>query len=384
MQMFFRSFLLCIYSRTPNTKTRIVQDAYSQIEHVDQVASNVIGANGTFRTIPETVHYNPSKRTPPFFQVLHDDFLNIIGSNPTLTVISSDPSFAFAHEAPVWVLDRERNTNDIFFASNAGGLLGRSGIDQNNQVSRISMKVVDEAMRLAGRGKDVNVTYDKIDLPESVQMTNGGTGLYEGKIILMNEGRGHRPSNMVFMDPYPPYNVIVALDNFYGRQFNSLNDVKVFERDTIYFTDVPYGYYQHFKPEPQLPSQVYSFNPRTGAVRVVADGLNKPNGIAFSANYERAYVTDTGVLLGSGTDRTLPATIYQYDMDIISNSFINKRVFAYADSAAQMVSMWINMGMCMLAAPTVFTYGTPPVSSSESSSSANNLPILSSRIRAVW
>jgi len=138
------------------------------------------------------------------------------------------------------------------------------------------------------------------------------------------------------MNPYPPYNVTVAIDHFYGRQFNSLNDVKVHSTSgNIFFTDVPYGYYLNFKPEPQLPNQLYSFNPRTGAIRVVESTIDKPNGFAFSKDYKTVYVADTGALIGTfGRDLTLPATILEYDVDPKTLAFKNRRVFAYADSGA--------------------------------------------------
>lgn len=69
-------------------------------------------------------------------------------------------------------------------------------------------------------------------------MTNGGTGLFHGKLVLVNSGRASLPSNVVLVDPTSPYNTTVLIDNFYGRQFNSLNDVKIHKQTgLIYFTD---------------------------------------------------------------------------------------------------------------------------------------------------
>ena len=39
-----------------------------------------------------------------------------------------------------------------------------------------------------------------------------------------------------------------------------------------------------------LPNQVYMFDPDTGSVRVVADGFDRCNGLAFSPNGKTAYV----------------------------------------------------------------------------------------------
>jgi gluconolactonase len=73
--------------------------------------------------------------------------------------------------------------------------------------------------------------------------------------------------------------VAVILDNFFGRQFNSLNDASINPHNgEIYFTDPTYGYVQDFRPPPGLPKQVWRFDPSTGAVRVAADGFNMPNG----------------------------------------------------------------------------------------------------------
>lgn len=71
----------------------------------------------------------------------------------------------------------------------------------------------------------------------------------------------------------------MVLNNYFGRQFNSLNDVAVNAKNKdIYFTDVTYGYFQDFRPVPALPNQVYRLTESTGAVTVVADGFRSPNG----------------------------------------------------------------------------------------------------------
>lgn len=71
----------------------------------------------------------------------------------------------------------------------------------------------------------------------------------------------------------------MLLNNYYGRAFNSLNDVAINPKNQdIYFTDPEYGFLQDFRPSPGLPNQVYRYNDRTGAVSVVADGFKLPNG----------------------------------------------------------------------------------------------------------
>ena len=72
---------------------------------------------------------------------------------------------------------------------------------------------------------------------------------------------------------------VVLVNNYFGRQFNSLNDVAIHPTSKeIYFTDTLYGYLQDFRPVPGLRNQVYRMNPVTGAVTVVADDFTLPNG----------------------------------------------------------------------------------------------------------
>lgn len=69
-------------------------------------------------------------------------------------------------------------------------------------------------------------------------MTNGGTGPFRGDLLLATSGRGTRPPSIVRVNPSPPHNTTVLLDNYFGRQFNSLDDVKVHPiSGKIYFSD---------------------------------------------------------------------------------------------------------------------------------------------------
>jgi gluconolactonase len=102
------------------------------------------------------------------------------------------------------------------------------------------------------------------------------------------------------------------------------------ENKDIYFTDTIYGYVQDFRPAPGLQDQIYRLNPDTGAVTVVADGFDHPNGmglrmctlkkesatdivagITFSPDGKYAYIADTGIDSGFfGLDFTRPASVY--------------------------------------------------------------------------
>ncbi|KAG0697465.1 hypothetical protein DFH29DRAFT_1071628 [Suillus ampliporus] len=296
--------------------------------YIDPLMYNVLGANYTEWRNLSTVGFNPTNTAPPFIQVFDPSFLAITGPSATIRLIASNPGFAFAHEAPIYVPD----LNVVFFTSNDGGPLGYNGWYNNSVVGMINMTEVD--MARASTTGDVNIQVQTLDLPDTVQMVNGGTGPYKGDLLFITSGRALLPPSIVRVNPNPPHNATVLLDNFLGRQFNSLNDIKILPgTDIMFFTDPTYGWLNGFRPEPMLPSQVYRFDPSTGQVRVVADQFVHPNGIAFTQDGKTAFIADTGVSGGFlGTNQTLPATIYQFDVDPRTQSFMNRRVFAYADS----------------------------------------------------
>ncbi|KAG2148144.1 uncharacterized protein EDB93DRAFT_1144720 [Suillus bovinus] len=300
------------------------------IIYIDPLSYNVVGANYTKWRNSSIIGFNPTSSPPPFIQVYDPSFLDATGPSPTIREIASNPGFVFAHEAPIYVPD----LNLVFFANTGGGALSYSGWYNNSVVSMINMTLVDEA--LARTTGNVNIQVQTLNLSDDVQMVNGGTGPYKGDLLFVTAGRALLPPSIVRVNPSPPYNTTVILDNFLGRQFNSLNDIKILPgTDIMFFTDPAYGWYSGFRPEPMLPSQVYRFDPSTGQVRVVADQFVHPNGIAFTPDGKTAYVTDTGVFGGIlGTNQTLPATIYQFDVEPTTQSFMNRRVFVYSDSGA--------------------------------------------------
>ncbi|KAH8110004.1 D-lactonohydrolase-like protein [Phellopilus nigrolimitatus] len=296
-------------------------DLPPQSVFVDPRSFAVLGASSaSFRN--DSQFFNPSGTTPPFFQIFSRDFLDVLGPTPSLRTIARNASFAFAHEAPVWIAA----TDEVFFASNDGGALGMSDLEHNNQVSKIALG--DPAIKAGGL-----VNYTEVPLDDAIQMTNGGTP-FNGEILLATSGRGPLPPSLVRVHPAPPYNSTVLLDNFFGRQFNSLNDLKVHPTSgNVFFTDVTYGFLGHFRPLPALPNQVYRLNPDTGSLRVVADGFDRCNGVAFSGDGKTAFVTDTGAQGGFlGVNQTAPATIYAFDVHPTTQAFANRRVFAYTDT----------------------------------------------------
>lgn len=142
--------------------------------------------------------------------------------------------------------------------------------------------------------------YAYREIPTDVSMGNGGIN-YQGGILFCAQGTTTAPGGLVLMEPRPPYATRTLISGFHWRPFSSVNDVVLHTDGSIWFTDPIYGHDQGFRAAPQLPAQVYRLDPRTGDVRVVADGFGRPNGLCFSPDEQTMYVTDTDWIHGDGT-----------------------------------------------------------------------------------
>lgn len=91
--------------------------------------------------------------------------------------------------------------------------------------------------------------------------------------------------------------ITVIADRFGGKPLNSPNDVVVKSDGTIWFSDPHYGImtnYEGFAAPQENPCVVYRVTPDTGAIDVMVDDMNCPNGLAFSPDERLLYVADTG------------------------------------------------------------------------------------------
>jgi len=87
--------------------------------------------------------------------------------------------------------------------------------------------------------------------------------------------------------------ITVICDSFEGKRLNSPNDLVVKSDGSIWFTDPQFGIlgnYEGSKAEPELPTNVYRVDGKTGAVTVVADDVEGPNGLAFSPDEKKIYI----------------------------------------------------------------------------------------------
>lgn len=82
-----------------------------------------------------------------------------------------------------------------------------------------------------------------------------------------------------------------------GRRLNSPNDAVVRSDGSVWFTDPSYGIdsdYEGQRTSAEIDGcHVYRIDPYSGALGVVADDFERPNGLAFSADEITLYVVDT-------------------------------------------------------------------------------------------
>ncbi|TVY86120.1 Gluconolactonase [Lachnellula willkommii] len=166
--------------------------------------------------------------------------------------------------------------------------------------------------------------------PPGIDMPNGGVSYLDG-ILFCAQGTATSGIGGMYYMPRGALKLMVT--NWHGRDFNSVNDVVVSKNGCIWFTDPCYGNEQDFRQRPKLPCLSYRFDPKTGELRVVADGFRRCNGICFDVKEMVCYITDTDQIHGDGTNLFRPATVYVFDIitragaPFLANSW---RVFAYA------------------------------------------------------
>ncbi|KAI0387764.1 calcium-dependent phosphotriesterase [Hypomontagnella monticulosa] len=313
------------YERVPR------RDVPEQAQVIDWKSFNVLPSvlpptvmNTTTFFIPPGLDLDSMKEKP--FHIYDDEFYDVIGENPTLTLIANTGTDPMFHEAAVWYPP----TDEMFFVQNAGAAAAGTGLNKSNVILKIALS---EAMAVSNmRDANGSVNVQTINAP-AILNSNGATN-FNGNIVFAAEGQGdNKTSQLVVMNPREPYNTSILINNYFGRQFSSLNDIAVNPRNKeVYFTDSLYGFLQDFRPWPGMRPQVWRYNDKTGAIAAVTDEFKIPNGITFSPDGSYAYVTDTGAFSGIwGWNFTNPTTIYRYDVKE-DGSFENRKLFAYTDS----------------------------------------------------
>jgi gluconolactonase len=168
-----------------------------------------------------------------------------------------------AHEGPVYVAEEDA----LYFSS-----VPRPQVD----IKRLSLR--------SGR-----VTVVRADANKA----NGMALAPDGRLLVCEQGTFTTPARISLVERASGAAETVV-DAFDGEPLNSPNDVVVKGDGTVWFTDPSYGFLQGFRPQPSLADAVYRHDPRSGRTTLVADGFDKPNGLAFSPNGRVLYVGDSG------------------------------------------------------------------------------------------
>ena len=144
----------------------------------------------------------------------------------------------------------------------------------------------------------------------------------DGNLILAQQSnRTLSRMRATLQNPAPDYEVLV--ERYRGQKLNSPNDLVVNAAGDIYFTDPPYGL-SGFENSPDIELGFFGVFrlTRQGDLSTVSKALEKPNGLALSADQRTLYV--------SNSDDDAPQ-IVAIDLDAEGNS-IGSRLFFDARS----------------------------------------------------
>jgi len=141
---------------------------------------------------------------------------------------------------------------------------------------------------------------------------NGNTRDRRGRLLTCEHG-GRRVSRTEYDG-----RVTTLIDRYEGKRLNSPNDIVCKSDRSIWFTDPSFGilgYYEGAKAEAELPTNVYRLD-TSGKATVVGEGINQPNGLAFSPDESVLYIVES---------RSVPRKILAYDV-VNGRSLANRRV----------------------------------------------------------
>jgi gluconolactonase len=120
---------------------------------------------------------------------------------------------------------------------------------------------------------------------------NGQTRDRQGRLVSCS----HRQRCLFRTEP--DGTVTRLIDRHGGKRLNAPNDVAVKSDGTIWFTDPLYGIqndYEGGRQQSEQPPALYRFDPETGVIAAAASDFDGPNGLAFSPDENRLYVSETG------------------------------------------------------------------------------------------
>ena len=119
--------------------------------------------------------------------------------------------------------------------------------------------------------------------------------------------------------------ITVVADRFEGKPLNSPNDIVCKSDGSIWFTDPPFGIlgnYEGHVAKPELPTNIYRVDGRSGAITVAIGDVNRPNGLCFSPDESKLYVIVAGAM---------PREIHSFDVADNGARLTNRRTLLTAE-----------------------------------------------------
>ena len=186
---------LCVIAQTVPEQAQVVnQKNFNVLQQVLPATEE----NATTVFLPPGLTEQAATSKP--FHIYNDGFYDIIGANPTLTLIAHTNKDPLFHEAVVWY----EATNEVFFVQNAGAMAAGTGLNKSAIIEKISLS------QLTGVSAKRNVSgqVDVITVPSNPPVINpNGATRYRGQILFTGEGQGNETAPALYiMNPRPPYN----------------------------------------------------------------------------------------------------------------------------------------------------------------------------------
>ncbi|KAF2839933.1 lactonohydrolase [Patellaria atrata CBS 101060] len=246
-------------------------------------------------------------RNATFLVFDHARAADILGPDPILEHLFDLPP-GFVHEAPVYV----PSINSVIFSALAQDVVPQLIINLDGPRPTIANYTPEPPVYGVNGGR-----YHDGKIYWAVSAGVPFPHPEDGSTVLQTPG-------IVELDPTTNA-TRTLLNNYYGAQFNSPDDVVVASNGDIFFTDPWYGWSGNLTAAPVLPAATWRFRPATGQAQIVESSLVQPNGIALSPDEKTIYITDTGltefdmpehVLPRFSLNSTGPRYLYAFDLDL--------------------------------------------------------------------
>ena len=146
-----------------------------------------------------------------------------------------------------------------------------------------------------------------------VEATNGNLLDLDGNLLSCQ----HAGRNVIRWKADGTHEVLAS--KYEGKKLNSPNDLAIRSDGSIWFTDPTYGLGRSKAKQEIEGKYVYRLDPKSGAVTLVYADFDMPNGIAFSPDEKRVYISDTGKVgkiraFDIKGDNTLSKVVFELDI----------------------------------------------------------------------